>query len=153
MSPGPDTYESFKCLQDLILMSHLNVSRSCAYDVINLRESCDLTEHNIRTALSSTPRSQNPHNPRTKVSPDSHKYPQGLDIDPQTSYSSSITPRRTLMSVAYLQGQKQRYRVTLELEVLSDFDPHNIDWEKVFQLEPAEKVSAYVEDLSTPDRW
>jgi hypothetical protein len=123
-------------------MSHLNAPRSCL-----------LTEHNIRTALLSTPGSQNPHNPRTKVSPDSHKYPQGLDIDPQTSYSSSITPRRTLMSVAYLQGQKQRYRVTLELEVLSDFDPHNIDWEKVFQLEPAEKVSAYVEDLSTPDRW
>jgi len=57
------------------------------------------------------------------------------------------------MSVAYYQAQKQRYRVTLELEVLSDFDPHNLDWEKVFHLEPAEKVLAYVEDLSTPDRW
>jgi len=57
------------------------------------------------------------------------------------------------MSVAHYQAQKQRYRVTLELEVLSDFDPHNLDWEKVFQLEPVEKVLAYVEDLSTPDRW
>ena len=57
------------------------------------------------------------------------------------------------MSVAYLQGQKQRYRVTLELEVLGDFDPHQLDWEKVFQLEPAEKVEAYVEDLSCPDTW
>ena len=57
------------------------------------------------------------------------------------------------MSVAYHQAQKQKYRVTLEFEVLDDFDPHNLDWEKVFHLEPAEKVSAYVEDLSTPDRW
>jgi hypothetical protein len=38
------------------------------------------------------------------------------------------------------QAQKQKYRVTLELEVLGDFDPHNLDWEKVFKLEPAEKV-------------
>ncbi len=57
------------------------------------------------------------------------------------------------MSVVYHQAQKQRYRVTLELDVLSDFDPHNLDWEKLFDLEPAEKVSAYVEDLSRPDRW
>jgi hypothetical protein len=28
-----------------------------------------------------------------------------------------------------------------------------MDWEKLFKLEPAEKCSAYVEDLSTPDRW
>ena len=57
------------------------------------------------------------------------------------------------MSVAFHQAQKQKYRVTIELEVLSDFDPHNLDWEKIFDLEPAEKVSAYVEDLSRPDRW
>ena len=57
------------------------------------------------------------------------------------------------MSVAYHQTQKQKYRVTIELEVLNDFDPHNLDWENIFGLEPAENVSAYVEDLSTPDRW
>ena len=57
------------------------------------------------------------------------------------------------MSVAYHQAQKQRYRVTLEFDVLNDFDPHNMDWEKTFQLEPAETVSAYVEDLSRPDTW
>ena len=57
------------------------------------------------------------------------------------------------MSVAYSQAQKVRYRVTLDLEVFSDFDPHQMDWEKVFKLEPAEKCSSYVEDLSTPDRW
>ena len=57
------------------------------------------------------------------------------------------------MSVAYQQMQKVRYRVTLDLETFADFDPHQIDWEKVFNLEPAEKVSAYVEDLSVPDHW
>ena len=57
------------------------------------------------------------------------------------------------MSVVYHQAQKQRYRVTLEFDVLNDFDPHNMDWEKTFQLEPAETVSAYVEDLSRPDTW
>ena len=57
------------------------------------------------------------------------------------------------MAVAHLQAQKVRYRVTLDLEVFSDFDPHQMDWSKVFKLEPAERVSAYVEDLSVPDRW
>jgi hypothetical protein len=79
--------------------------------------------------------------------------PQDVDNIPPILYNTSIHPRSTLMSVAYHQAQKQRYRVTLEFEVLSDFDPHNMDWEKTFQLEPAETVSAYIEDLSRPDRW
>ena len=57
------------------------------------------------------------------------------------------------MSVAFQQAQKQRYRITLDLEVLGDFDPHQLDWEKLFQLEPAERVEAYVEDLNAPGEW
>jgi hypothetical protein len=57
------------------------------------------------------------------------------------------------MSVAYQQAQKLRYRITLDLSVFPDFNPHQIDWNKLFELEPAEKVKAYVEDLSCPDRW
>lgn len=57
------------------------------------------------------------------------------------------------MTVAHLQAQKVRYRVTLDLEVFSDFDPHQMDWQKLFKLEPAEKCEAYVEDLSSPDFW
>jgi hypothetical protein len=49
---------------------------------------------------------------------------------------------------SYLSAQKQRYRITLELEVMSDFNPHQLDWNKLFQLEPSEKVESYVEDLS-----
>jgi hypothetical protein len=37
--------------------------------------------------------------------------------------------------------------------VFGDFDPQQIDWEKLFKLEPAESCEAYVEDLSNPLRW
>tara|TARA_R100000278_G_scaffold115376_1_gene94240 strand:- start:788 stop:949 length:162 start_codon:yes stop_codon:yes gene_type:complete len=50
-------------------------------------------------------------------------------------------------------GQKSKYRITLELDVLEDFNPHQIDWQKLLGIEGSEKVNAYVEDLSTPDRW
>jgi len=57
------------------------------------------------------------------------------------------------MSVTYQSAQKQRYRITLDLSVMSDFDPHQIDWESLFDLEGSEKCDAYVEDLSNPVRW
>tara|TARA_Y100000114_G_scaffold136307_1_gene137703 strand:- start:262 stop:435 length:174 start_codon:yes stop_codon:yes gene_type:complete len=57
------------------------------------------------------------------------------------------------MSVAISQAQKQRYRITLDLEVMEDFNPHNIDWEQLFELEGSERCDAYVEDLSKPVRW
>ena len=57
------------------------------------------------------------------------------------------------MSVVYQQSQKQRYRITLELQVLGDFDPHQIQWDKVLDLEPAERVESYVEDLNAPLEW
>lgn len=61
--------------------------------------------------------------------------------------------KEVLMASPYLAGQKQRFRITLELDVLDDFDPHQIDWNKVLDLQGNEKVSSYVEDLSRPDRW
>ncbi len=58
------------------------------------------------------------------------------------------------MSVIYSQAQKQRYRITLELETLEDFDPHQINWEDLFELEGSERViDSYVEDLSVPVSW
>mgnify|MGYP001243734542 FL=1 len=58
------------------------------------------------------------------------------------------------MSVLYSQAQKQRYRITLDIEVMEDFDPHQINWEDLFELEGSERViDSYVEDLSTPVRW
>ena len=58
------------------------------------------------------------------------------------------------MSVVYQSAQKQRYRITLELETLEDFNPHQIDWESLFELEGSERVvDSYVESLSVPERW
>ena len=58
------------------------------------------------------------------------------------------------MSVVYQQAQKQRYRITLDLEVMDDFDPHQIDWEQLFELQGSERlIDSYVEDLSVPVRW
>lgn len=57
------------------------------------------------------------------------------------------------MSVAYQSAQKEKFRITLEITAFPDFDPHQIDWRKLFELEPSENVSAYVESLSRMDRW
>tara|TARA_B100000287_G_C20337523_1_gene664389 strand:- start:250 stop:420 length:171 start_codon:yes stop_codon:yes gene_type:complete len=50
-------------------------------------------------------------------------------------------------------NHKSKYRVTLELDVQDDFNPHQINWGKLLDVQKNEKVSTYVEDLSTPDRW
>jgi hypothetical protein len=56
--------------------------------------------------------------------------------------------QEVLMSVAFLQAQKKKVRVTLEFDVFEDFDAKQIDYEKLFDLEPAESVESYVEDFS-----
>ena len=52
------------------------------------------------------------------------------------------------------QERTQRYRITLDIEVTEDFDPYQINWEDVFEMEDYERViDSYVESLSTPVRW
>jgi hypothetical protein len=53
-----------------------------------------------------------------------------------------------LMSIAFLAAQKKKVRVTLEFDVFEDFDAKQIDYERLFNLEPAEKIEVYVEDFS-----
>jgi len=55
---------------------------------------------------------------------------------------------RNLMTLASLPGQLQKFRVTLEFNVLEDFNPHEINYERVFKLEPAESLSVTVEDMN-----
>ena len=55
------------------------------------------------------------------------------------------------MSLSY--AQKQKVRVTLELDVFEDFDAPQVDWERVLDIQGNESVTAYVETLSLPDRW
>ena len=52
------------------------------------------------------------------------------------------------MSVSYKYGQKSKYRITLELDVLDDFNPHDIAWDKVFDLQDNESAKCYIEDMS-----
>ena len=52
--------------------------------------------------------------------------------------------------VSYQIAQKQHVRITLDLQVLSDFNARDIDFEKLFNLEPTESVDVYIEEF---DRW
>ena len=48
---------------------------------------------------------------------------------------------------------RSRYRITLEVSVEDDFNPQQIDWAKVLQLEENEYVQSYTEDLTIPERY
>ena len=52
------------------------------------------------------------------------------------------------MAVSYYNQQKNRYRITLELDVEDDFNPRQIDWGKELELHANENVESYTEDLS-----
>ena len=55
------------------------------------------------------------------------------------------------MPVSYYNSTLNKYRITLELDVHDDFNPRDINWEKVFQINEDETVEAYVEELDIPD--
>ena len=77
-----------------------------------------------------------------------------MTISLRHSILTKLLSTESIMSVVYQQAQKQRYRITLDLEVMDDFDPHQIDWEQLFELQGSERlIDSYVEDLSKPVRW
>ena len=57
------------------------------------------------------------------------------------------------MPVSNYYGAKSKYRITLELDVLDDFNPQHINWDKVLRLEDNESVESYIEDMSNPVSW
>ena len=57
------------------------------------------------------------------------------------------------MSILYNQSVKSKYRITLEVSALDDFNPHQIDFRKVLQLEENEELESIIEDLENPDLW
>ena len=57
------------------------------------------------------------------------------------------------MAVSNIYGLKSKYRITLEIDALCDFNPHQIDFRKVLQLEGNEEVESIIEDLDNPDSW
>ena len=54
------------------------------------------------------------------------------------------------MSVSNYYGQKSKYRITLELDVLDDFNPRDIDWRKVLKIEENEDCKCYIEEIDSP---
>ena len=57
------------------------------------------------------------------------------------------------MPAIYHSAQKSKYRITLEIDALDDFNPHQIKWEELFELHGNESCEAYLEYLSNPARW
>ena len=57
------------------------------------------------------------------------------------------------MPVTYSNRTPTKYRITLELDVLDDFNPRQINWEKVFELQEDESVVSYIEELDIDPEW
>ena len=57
------------------------------------------------------------------------------------------------MPVLYSQATKSKYRITLEVDALSDFNPHQIDWHKLLEIQDNESCETIIEDLSNPVSW
>ena len=57
------------------------------------------------------------------------------------------------MPVTYYNRTAQRYRITLDITVEDDFNPQQIDWRKVLDLQDNESVESVTEDLSNPGSW
>ena len=57
------------------------------------------------------------------------------------------------MAVSYYNRTQQRYRITLDITVEDDFNPQQINWSKLLQLEGNEHVDVVTEDLSNPVSW
>ena len=57
------------------------------------------------------------------------------------------------MTVSYYNRTAERYSITLDITVQDDFNPHQIDWRKVLDLQDNEAVESVTEDLSNPVSW
>ena len=57
------------------------------------------------------------------------------------------------MSVSYYTSTLNKYRITLELDVLDDFNPRQINWEKVLDIGADESVVSYTEELDIDPEW
>ncbi len=57
------------------------------------------------------------------------------------------------MPVSTYNRSLNRYRITLEVDVLDDFNPRQINWEKVLDIGADESVVSYTEDLDIDPEW
>ena len=70
---------------------------------------------------------------------------------PWSCYNDTISHAATIMgsNKVYDDVHLQHYRVTLDMSVLGDFDPRQVNYSKVFDLQEGEDVEAYIENLDT----
>ena len=57
------------------------------------------------------------------------------------------------MPVSIYNRTQNKYRITLDLSVEDDFNPRDINWDKVFDLGGNETVETYIEELDLPVSW
>ena len=57
------------------------------------------------------------------------------------------------MPVSYYNCTPTKYRITLELDVNNDFNPRQINWDKVLDIGENESVVSYTEELDISDEW
>ena len=57
------------------------------------------------------------------------------------------------MPVSYYNSTLNKYRITLELDVLDDFNPRQINWDKVLDIGEDESVVSYIEELDNDCDW
>jgi len=55
------------------------------------------------------------------------------------------------LATSPMYPQRQHIRITLDLEVMDDFEPRQINWDKLFDLHSGETCEAYVEELDTAE--
>ena len=55
--------------------------------------------------------------------------------------------------MVYQECQLQKYRITLDLEVMHDFNPKDLDWDVILNLEGNEHLSVDIKELSDDDLW
>jgi len=78
----------------------------------------------------------------------------GVDKNRSVDYNGLYTTNQgNPVTVSYFQQTDSRYRITLDITTLNDFNPSQIDWRKVLQLEPNESVQSYIENLTIPDSY
>lgn len=53
------------------------------------------------------------------------------------------------MSHSVRSKAKNKFRITIEIDAYDDFNPFQINWKKLFELNENERVKAYVEDLNS----
>ena len=51
----------------------------------------------------------------------------------------------------YAQVSRQKFRVTLDFDVYVDFDPYNINWKKLFEIEGNENLDVNIEGEDRSD--